>query len=274
MRALLDLPLGAGKRAIGERVGLHENTVRHHVCRLALVGRVRLVKRAYRKRGLVVPARVGLSEGELSWLRVGPLAVRAVAVVAHAGARRVSCSRVARELGWNVGVARYHLQSARKAGLLEAVHGAGYTLPLASDEERALAGLGPRALEAVMLVRRLGRRVSSREVMRHLGWSERTAKWNLRRAVAAGLLVVRLGRCGGYQVAGSSVPRVVPPRVLEAVALVERLGRRVTAREVTLAFDWPLPSTKGRLRRAVEAGLLRASTGRFGGYEPVLGASA
>lgn len=202
--ALFDLPLGASLRQVAEKVGLHANTVAHHVARLRKTGRVRVIRAGYQKRKVLVPVRLRLTEEEAEWLKLGTITARAVVVVARAKGKRVSSAEVAKTLGWHHAVTRYHLQRARTAGILEARPGAGYTLALEREEDRELAGLDPRAWEAVRYIARQGRRVTSHEVMEVFGWSVRTAKWHLGRAAKAGLLTVRLGVNGGYAISAGA----------------------------------------------------------------------
>jgi DNA-binding IscR family transcriptional regulator len=196
--ALLDLPLGATLRDLAKRTGRNEGSVAHQVHKLKKTGQVIEVKRGYNKRRVLVPVRLRLSSVELEWLKLGVVTARAILVVARAGGKRVSSSEVARALGWRPCVARCHLQRARAIGLLDARHGAGYSLPLGSDEAREYAGLSIRTFEAVEYVVKQDRRVPSEEIARLFDITAKSARWHLTRAVKAGLLQVRIGQQGGY----------------------------------------------------------------------------
>lgn len=200
LEAILDLPLGASLRDVAARVGRHVNTVGTHLGKMKRTGHVEVVHRGYKKRRVVVPLRMRLDDREREWLKLGHITARAIVVVARADGKRVSSAEVAAALGWNQAVARYHLQRAREAGLVEARHGSGYTLPCAHPLDRERAGLDERALVAVRYVVEQGRRVSSWEVARAHEWTVACAKYHLRKAVKAGLLTVHdEGRAGGYE---------------------------------------------------------------------------
>lgn len=190
LEALFDLPLGASIRELAERVGRAPMTVTHHLGKLQRTGQVQVVQRGYHKRRLVVPVRLRVSETEREWLKLGMVTARAVLVVARAEGRAVTSSEVARILGWSQAVARYHLQRARTAGVLEARHGAGYTLPCSCDVERDRARLHPRTLMAVQHLVEQGRPHSIMELARALSWTRTCAKYHLTRAHKAGLLLV------------------------------------------------------------------------------------
>ncbi|MFA5862828.1 MAG: hypothetical protein WDA16_14140, partial [Candidatus Thermoplasmatota archaeon] len=162
-------------------------------------GHVIEVKRGFMKRRVIVPVRVRLSDHEREWLKLGVTTARAILIVSRANGQRITSTDVAKQLGWHLAVARHHLQRARKAGVIEARAGQGYTLFCKCDAEREFAGLNPKALEAVRYIQAQGRRVGSWEIARALQWTIRCAKHHLRRAVKAGLLTVRSnGRAGGY----------------------------------------------------------------------------
>ena len=200
LEAILDLPLGASLRDVAAKVGRHVNTVAHHVVKMKRTGHVEVVRRGYQKRKVVVPVRMRLNDQEREWLKLGHITARAIVVVARAEGRRVSSAEVAKALGWNQAVARYHLQRARAAGFVEARHGSGYTLPCAHPVDRERAGLDERAKVAVRYIVEQGRRVSSWEVARVHDWTIRCAKYHLNKAVKAGLLTVHnAGAAGGYE---------------------------------------------------------------------------
>lgn len=197
LEALLDLPLGASLRDVARHVGKHVNTVQHHVKRMRKTGHVEIIRRGYKQRAVVVPVRVRLGDEERAWLKLGSVTARAIVVVARAGGRRVSSAEVARELGWRAATAGYHLQRARAAGILEARHGAGYTLACACQSERERAGLDDKAFAAVAYVAaQAGRRVSAPEIAHAHDWTLACAKYHLKRAVKADLLTVR--QSAGY----------------------------------------------------------------------------
>ena len=200
LESILDLPLGASLRDVAAKVGRHVNTVRHHLGRMKKTGHLEVIRRGYNKRRVVVPVRMRLNDQEREWLKLGHITARAIVVVARAEGRRVSSAEVAKALGWNQAVARYHLQRAREAGFVEARHGSGYTLPCAHPLDRERAGLDERAKVAVRYIVEQGRRVSSWEIARVHDWTIRCAKYHLNKAVKAGLLTVHnAGAAGGYE---------------------------------------------------------------------------
>lgn len=199
LEAILDLPLGASLRDVAARIGRHVNTVNHHVGKLRKTGHVQIVKRGHQKRKVVVPVRLRLSETEAAWLCLGTTTARAIVVVARAEGEYVTSRIVAETLGWRHSTARYHLVRASQAGILEGRNGAGYAL-LSGTPEQTRAGLNVRAWTAIRWIAQENRRVTSSEVASAMGWTLACAKYHLKRAAQAGLLVAHVeGPHGGYQ---------------------------------------------------------------------------
>lgn len=199
LEAILDLPLGASMREVAQRIGKHINTVENHVHRLRKSGQVEVVKRGWKKRKVVVPVRLRVSETEAEWLKLGTLTARAIVIVARSDGQLVSSAQAAKALGWHHAVTRYHLQRARKAGILEAHANSGYRLA-SGRVAPEYAGLREQAWCAVRYIaQQEGRRVSSGEIMRVLGWTKSCAKYHLHRATRAGLLSIHAqGQASGY----------------------------------------------------------------------------
>lgn len=197
LEALLDLPLGVSTREIARHIGrASHDTVEGHVARLKRTGHVEVIKRGYQKRRVIVPVRMRLSDTEREWLKLGTTTARAIVIVARANGRPITSGEVAKALGWTRVAALYHLQRAKRAGLLDAKCGTGYTLLKDGP------GLSERYLIATQWIAKHGRQASCIQVAQGLGWNYDVAKYHLAKAVKAGLLTIRYGdRDGAYSLA-------------------------------------------------------------------------
>lgn len=195
LEALFDLPLGASVRDVARHLGRARQTAEHHLHRLKRSGHVMEIKRGYRKRRVLVPVRVRLTDAEREWLKLGPVTARAILIVSRARGELVTSATVARSLGWTRVGAIYHLRRAVQAGILDAAHNRGYAI-------KDGPGLEDRYLKAVQWIAENGGQAHAWQVAQGLGWSLGTTKRHLARAVHAGLITSQ--QRAGYTISPSA----------------------------------------------------------------------